>query len=101
MTTEYTNRTIALAGMYLALSQVQQIAWEVNYNYNQIDVCLSSLFARNPDTYSEVYGSINDLRPGLVALRTSFTEKNNKLALERARYMISLMMLSRNIRNNK
>jgi len=101
MNSEYTNKTIALAGMHMALSQVQQIAWEAKYDYPSIDVCLSSLFARNPDTYAEVFGSVNDLRQGLIALRTSFTDKHDKHALERARYMVSLMMLSKNIKDNK
>jgi high frequency lysogenization protein len=101
MTTEYTNKTIALAGMHQALSQVQQIAWEASFDYPQIDVCLRSVFVRNPDTYGEVFGSINDIRPGLIALRTSFTNKHDKQALERARYMVSLMMLSKNIRDNR
>ncbi|MDW3094461.1 MAG: DUF489 family protein [Gammaproteobacteria bacterium] len=100
MSTEYTNKTIALAGMHQALSQVQNIAWEADYDYSQIDVCLTSLFVRNPDTYTEVFGSISDLRPGLIALKTSFTEKHNKQALERARYMVNLMMLSKNLRDN-
>lgn len=101
MTTEYINKTIALAGMHQALSQVQQIAWEGRYDYPQIDVCLGSLFARNPDSYTDVYGSAHDLKPGLAALRTSFTQKHDKQALERARYMVNLMMLSKNIRDNK
>ncbi|MFK8027804.1 MAG: high frequency lysogenization protein HflD [Gammaproteobacteria bacterium] len=101
MNTEYINKTIALAGMHQALSQVQQIAWENNYDEAQVDVCLGSLFARNPDTYSDVFGSTSDLRPGLIALRTSFTQKNDKQALERARYMVNLMMLSKNVRDNK
>jgi high frequency lysogenization protein len=101
MNSEYINKTIALAGMHLALSQVQQIAWDSKYNYPSIDTCLNSLFARNPDTYSEIFGSINELRPGLEALRTSFTEKHDKQALERARYMVSLMVISKNISINK
>jgi high frequency lysogenization protein len=101
MTIEYTNKTIALAGMHLALSQVQQIAWEASYDYTSIDLCLTSLFVRNPDTYTEVFGSAQDLRLGLLALRTSFTNKHDKQALERARYMVNLMMLSKNIRDNK
>lgn len=101
MTTEYINKTIALAGMHLALSQVQQIAWEASYDYTSIDLCLNSLFIRNPDTYTEVFGSGQDLRLGLLALRTSFTNKHDKQALERARYMVNLMMLSKNIRDNK
>tara|TARA_R110002049_G_scaffold2743_3_gene21036 strand:+ start:85641 stop:86258 length:618 start_codon:yes stop_codon:yes gene_type:complete len=100
MTAEYTNRTIALAGMHQALSQVQQIAWDANYDYSQIDICLSSLFVRNPDTYTDVFGSIDNLRAGLTALRASFTQKQDKQALERARYMVSLMVLSKNINNN-
>lgn len=100
MNSEYTNKTIALAGMHLALSQVQQIAWDAKYDYPSIDVCLNSLFARNPDTYAEVFGSINDLKQGLIALRTSFTDKHDKQALERARYMVNLMMLSKNIKDN-
>ena len=100
MNSEYTNKTIALAGMHLALSQVQQIAWDAKYDYPSIDVCLNSLFARNPDTYAEVFGSINDLKQVLIALRTSFTDKHDKQALERARYMVNLMMLSKNIKDN-
>ncbi len=78
--TEYTNKTIALAGMHQALSQVQQIAWNAQYDYNQIDVCLSSLFSRDPDSYIDVYGSINNIKPGLSALRTSLTNKHDKQA---------------------
>ncbi len=101
MTSEYINKTIALAGMHQALTQVQQIAWETHYDYLQIDTCLSSLFVRNPDTYLDVFGSVENLCPGLIALRASFTEKQNKMALERGRYMVSLMVLSKNFNNNK
>ncbi len=100
MNTEYTNKTIALAGLHQALLQVQRIAWDDSYAYSQIDVCLSSLFAINPDSYLEVYGSLEDLRPGLQALRTSFTQKHDKQALERARYMVNLMMLSKTVKKN-
>ena len=86
--------------MHLALSQVQQIAWKAHYDYPTIDLCLNSLFARNPDTYSEIFGSVNQLRPGLILLRTSFTDKHDKQALERARYMVNLMMISKTFKEN-
>lgn len=101
MTSEYINKTIALAGIHQALLEVQEIAWESRFNENIIDTCLASVFQRNPDTYMDVYGNTANLNSGLSALKSSFTNKHDKLALERARYMVSLMVLSKNIQNNK
>lgn len=89
------NKTIALAGMHLALNDVQRIAWHADYHYADIDTSIRSLFVRNPKEYLEVYGSLESLKPGLQALNTSFREKHDKQALERARYMVNLMLLSK------
>ena len=91
------NKTIALAGMHLALNDVQRIAWHADYNYLDIDTSIRSLFVRNPKDFLEVYGSLENLKPGLKALSTSFREKHNKEALERARYMVNLMLLSKKL----
>ena len=95
MTSENQNKTIALAGMHQALLQIQNIAWEDKRSFDQIDVCLSSLFIRDPNTYIEVYGQIENIQEGLKALRASFKNKHDKQALERARYMVGLMILSK------
>ena len=101
MSSEYTNKTIALSGIHQALLQVQNIAWDNQFNESDIDVCLSSVFKRDPDTYMDVYGSVDNLRNGLEALKSSFINKHDKQALERARYMVNLMVLSKNIRDSK
>lgn len=102
MNTEYINKTIALAGLHESLLQVQNIAWENQYNEPEIDVCLSSLFQRDPDSYIDVFGgSALNIRNGLEALKNSFINKHDKHALERARYMLNLMMLSKFIKDNK
>ena len=101
MSSEYINKTIALAGIHQALLQVQTIAWDARYNQADIDVCLQSLFQRDPESYIDVYGSISSIRSGLEALNSSFTNKHDKQALERARYMVSIMMLSKNVRDSK
>ena len=100
MTSEYINKTIALAGIHQALLQVQNIAWHDQFNESEIDVCLASLFQRDPDSYVDVFGNLFNIRSGLNALKQSFTNKRDKEALERARYMVNLMMLSKNIKNN-
>ena len=70
------NKTIALAGMHLALNDVQRIAWHADYNFAEIDTSIRSLFVRDPKDFLDVYGSLENLRPGLNALKTSFREKH-------------------------
>ena len=94
------NKTIALAGIHLALNDVQRIAWHADYHYSDIDTSIRSLFVRSPNDYLEVYGSLENLKPGLNALSTSFRYKQDKQALERARYMVNLMMLSKKFSMN-
>lgn len=101
MNTEYYNKTIALAGIHQALLQVQNIAWNNQFSESDIDTCLASVFQRDPNTYMDVYGSAANIKSGLLGLKTSFTNKHDKQALERAKYMVSLMVLSKNILNNK
>ena len=100
MSTDYQNKTIALAGLHQALTLIQDIAWKNTYSYPQIDASLSTLFVRDPDTYIEVYGNIDQVKPGLIALQTSFKDKQDKAALERARYMVGLMILSKKVLYN-
>ena len=100
MSTDYQNKTIALAGLHQALTLIQDIAWKNTYSYPQIDASLLTLFVRDPDTYIEVYGNIDQVKPGLIALQTSFKDKQDKAALERARYMVGLMILSKKVLYN-
>ena len=93
----YDNKIIALAGAQQSLCAVQDIAWTGNYSQTDIDVCLQSIFIRDPDDYLEVFGNIENIQSGLRALRTSFKDKRNKEAVERTRYMVSLMLLSKKI----
>lgn len=101
MSQTYHNKTIALAGLQLCLTQVQQIAWTGEYSVADLNTCLNSLFVRNPDNYSEVYGDIDHLKTGLHALETSFTDKRDKEALERTRYMINLMLLAKKVSSSE
>ena len=101
MTNAYYNKTIALAGVQQSLYDIQQIAWSGQCNFDELDTCLSSLFVRNPNNYDEVFGEVQNLRSGLNALKVSFTQKRDKEALERTRYMVSLMMLAKKIRTSE
>ena len=97
MDNSYENKTIALAGAQQCLCAVQDLAWKGSYSQNDFDVCIKSVFVRNPNNYQEVYGNIDNIQTGLRALRTCFKDKHDKPAIERTRYMVSLMLLSKKI----
>lgn len=97
----YINKTIALAGVQQCLQQVQKIAWTGQYDAHEVDTCLASLFVLNPSNYTDVYGSSQDIRAGLASLQISLTEKRNKEAIERTRYMVSLMLLAKKVQSSQ
>ena len=100
MNNDFHNKTIALAGIHQALQLVQRIAWNGDYSYPEIDICLTSLFVRDPANFEQVFDGLENIQPGLKALHSSFTDKHDKQALERARYMVNLMLLSKTIISN-
>ena len=93
----YDNKTIALAGAQQALCGVQNIAWTGNFSQSDFDICLRSIFVRDPENYEDVFGNIQNIQSGLRALQTSFKDKRNKEAVERTRYMVSLMLLAKKV----
>ena len=97
MDNSYNNKTIALAGAQQSLCAVQDLAWKGSYSQSDFDVCIHSIFIRNPDNYQEVFGNTRNIQSGLQALRTCFKDKHDKQAIERTRYMVSLMLLSKKI----
>lgn len=94
------NKTIALAGVHLALSQIQQVAWQGNTDQQQLHTSLQSLFIDQPDSYLSVYGSVEALRPGLVTLKESLTELQKQAVVERYKYQKSLFTLTKKFSKN-
>jgi len=94
------NQTIALAGVYLALEQIQTLAWHGEINHAHLKTSINSLFCDNPTTYIEVYGSTAALATGFIALKDSLSSTNNSLSMERNKYLKNLISLSKKFNNN-
>ena len=92
------NKIIALAGAQQSLYTVQELAWKGSYSQTDFDVCINSIFVRDPKNYIEVFGNLQNIQSGLQALRSSFKDKRNKETAERTRYMVTLMLLAKKIR---
>ena len=103
MATQATNqddKTIALAGVYLALHQIQELAWHGKENDQQLTTSLQSLFVDEPSSYLAVFDSTHALKPGLDALKMSLNDLKDPACLERNKYLRNLLSLTKKLMNN-
>lgn len=100
MSKTLTDQTLALAGMFQAVSLVDQVARRGMLDQGQFETCIRSLFTFDPDTTEDVYGSSSELRPGLNLIRTQLTSGAQR-NLELTRYVIALLHLERKLAKRK
>jgi len=91
---KYTDRTLALAGMYQACKLVQQVARHGHVDPDDLKVVLDTLFVTDPPDALAVYGSRSNLKSGLETV-TRQLEKNPDAEL--TRYLINILHLERKL----
>ncbi len=91
---KYTDRTLALAGMYQACKLVQQVARHGSIDPDELKVMLEPLFVTDPPDALAVYGSYSNLKIGLEAI-TRQLEKNPDAEL--TRYLVNILHLERKL----
>lgn len=77
------ERILALAGLVQALKQVRRIADTGQADAAVLSTALDSVFRIDAPSTEAVYGSVADLRPGLILLRDYFGSRNKDEALPR------------------
>lgn len=60
------DRVIALAGLIQALNQVQGMANNGHFETQPLSVCMDSLFRFDAETPEDVFGSVGNLKTGLL-----------------------------------
>ncbi len=94
MTRSLHDQTLALAGVFQASSQVQQLAHTGQCNPKALETSVRSLFATDPDNTLDVYGGeLSDLREGLVALASVLSQQTQQQDIETLRYALNLIHL--------
>ncbi len=91
---KYTDKTLALAGMYQACQQVQQVARHGSVDPDELKIVLDTLFVTDPPDALSVYGNCSNLKSGLKAV-TRQLEKNPDAEL--TRYLINILHLERKL----
>ncbi|MCK9531890.1 MAG: high frequency lysogenization protein HflD [Gammaproteobacteria bacterium] len=97
MSKTITDRTLALAGVFLAAEQVQSVARRGRVEPEAFQTAVQSLFKIDATDTDDVYGGRANLRPGLRALLANIRAKPQTRDLEQMRYTISLLHLERRL----
>lgn len=77
------ERVLALAGLVQGLKQVRRIAETGQADASVLATALDSVFRIDAESPAAVYGTVTDLRPGLLLLRDYFGNQNKDEALPR------------------
>jgi high frequency lysogenization protein len=77
------ERVLALAGLVQGLKQVRRIAETGQADASVLATALDSVFRIDAEAPAAIYGTVADLRPGLLLLRDYFGNQNKDEALPR------------------
>jgi len=92
------NQAVALAGIAQSCLLVQQLATTGTVNQPALETCISSILKINSDSVIDVYGSLENLQPGLESLAKQIKGRSIDNP-EQARYAASLVFLEKQLAN--
>jgi high frequency lysogenization protein len=99
MSTAYTDRILALAGLFQAARLAQQLAREGRAEPSALAASVQSLLIIDAPTTESVYGGVRGVRPGLELLRDKLAGGNTDANdVEIARYVIGIIHLEGQLR---
>jgi high frequency lysogenization protein len=99
MSTAYTDRILALAGLFQAARLAQQLAREGRAEPSTLAASIQSLLIIDAPTTESVYGGTRGVRPGLELLRDKLAGGNTDANdVEIARYVIGMIHLEGQLR---
>jgi high frequency lysogenization protein len=96
-----TNKTIALAGIFQSASMVSQIASKGVVDIRDLETAVRSTLNLTPSSTLAVYGNMENLRTGFHVLCAHLGEGTYQRDANIARYVISLLNLSRKLSKNE
>jgi len=96
------DQTLALAGVFQAAAQVQQVAHNGQCADSSFETSMRSLFATDADTTLDVYGGeLKDLREGLTILSSVLSQQSRPQDVEVLRYALNLIHLESKLNRNR
>lgn len=97
-----TDKCIALAALFMAGEQVNQIAYTGSSNSHNIAALVSSLFNNEVEDSEMIYGQLSNLKNGLAkSIEMLSSTPQERDALDIMRYVISLIDLEKQLSRNQ
>jgi high frequency lysogenization protein len=97
MSKPFSDRVLALAGVFQATALVDQIARRGIIPQAEFETCIASLFEIDPPTTEAVYGSRHELKLGLNALLEQLRSDTSRRNPYLLRYALGLLQLERKL----
>lgn len=94
------NQTIALAGIFQAAEQVQELAWQGRHADSLLKQCVQSILCTNPSSVEDVYDGIHNLSRGFKLLQQQLGGQMAGRKIEITRHVATLMQLERRLSEN-
>jgi high frequency lysogenization protein len=101
MSKTITDRTLALAGLFQAVSLVAQTARRGMVEQAPFEAVIRSLFVVDAEATVDIYGDLSALRHGLQVLQRQMGSSGEERDLELTRYALSLLTLERKLAARK
>lgn len=95
------DQVIALAGMFQSCQLVETLSKHGTVPADQFNVCIESLFQKNPENTEAVYGSTSQLQLGVETMQELITLSSRAKKSDTLRYMVGIVYLSKKLRQNK
>ena len=95
------DQLIALAGMFQSCQLVETLSKNGSVPADHFNVCIESLFQKNPENTEAVYGSVSNLQLGVETMQELITLNSRAKQSDTLRYIVGVIYLSKKLRNNK
>ena len=94
------DQALALAGVFQSAVLVEEIATHGDISQKRLAHTMSVLLNQSPESVSSLYGSPDDMEPGVNAMRTLLVDRSAGSA-DVLRYAIGIMYLARKLTNDQ
>lgn len=94
------DQALALAGVFQSAVLVEEIATHGDISQKRLAHAMSVLLNQSPESVSSLYGSPDDMEPGVNAMRTLLADRSAGSA-DVLRYAIGIMYLARKLTNDQ
>lgn len=101
MSKTITDQTLALAGIFQAVGQVQKVARQGRVDPGLFETSIRSIFITDAESTEEVYGGMENLREGLQAVTANLGNDARQRDVEQTRYLITLLHLERKLSSRR